>query len=238
MMRHRTAVAIVALLGSTGCGGIFASSDVKDPRYFAPSASERERDASARPAASAEPRKLRIGRVSSGEHLRQRIVYRASPVEVGEYEEFRWTEKPEEYVRRALLRSLFEERGMTQAVGGVVPTLDVELLAFEEVRHGDKRAARVEISYAVRDDRVVIAAHTVTVERPSSGGDDMERVVEAMSGALDEASATIAGEISKALEDEAKAKDARAAAEAPPKSEARSDDNALPSGRGSLGIRK
>lgn len=244
-MSRRIVVALAFALATGGCGGIFASSDVKDPRYFAPSTPEREKEASARPEAAAAPLKLRIGRVSSGEHLRQRIVFRSSPVEVGEYEEFRWTEKPEEFVRRALLRSLFEDRGLTQAVGGVTPTVDVEVLAFEEVRHGDKRAARVAVSYAVRDDRVVIAAHTVTIERDATDG-DMERVVEAMSSALDEASTTIADEVLKALLEEnkvrlAKSEESRAKEEAETKAreaDRRSEDNALPGGRGKLGIRK
>lgn len=209
-MKSAAAYALPVLVLLVGCGGIFASSDVKDPRYFAPAAPARHEAASARPDGASAPLKLRIGRVSSGEHLRQRIVYRASDVEVGEYEDLRWTEKPEEYVRRALLRSLFEERGLTQAVGGAVATVDVEVLSFEEVRAGSKRSARVEVSYAVRDDRVVVAANTVRIERPSSG-DDMANVVEAMSSALDEASNEIASEIEKALERTAGDKAAKAA---------------------------
>lgn len=189
---------LFALAGS-GCA-LFSKGDVTEPRFFAPSAAPRERAASARPAGTEGAAKLRIGRIRGGDHLRQRIVFRSSAVEIGEYPHFRWTEKPEEYVRRALLQALFEERGITQAVGGAVPTLDVEVLAFEEVRRGDQRAARVEIGYAVRDDRVVIAAHTVVVERPAPGGpEEMEPVIEALSAALAEASSTIASEIAAAL---------------------------------------
>lgn len=243
-MIARLVVVTAIAAAASGCGGIFASSDVEDPRYFAPTATPREKEASARPEADAAPLKLRIGRVSSGEHLRQRIVFRASAVEVGEYEQFRWTEKPEEFVRRALLRSLFEDRGLTQAVGGVTPTVDVELLAFEEVRHGDKRAARVSVNYALRDDRVVVAAHTVTVER-EAGASDMDRVVEAMSSALDEASTIVADEILKALTEETKRKEARTAEEKAERearekkeADAKAEDDALPGGRGKLGIRK
>jgi hypothetical protein len=91
--------------------------------------------------------------------------------------------KPEEYLRRSLERALFADGGLTQAVSGEAPILDVELLAFEEVRRGSKRSAEVKRRYVLRDERVVIAAGEVRIEEPSRD-DEPEHVVAAIGVAL------------------------------------------------------
>src|SRR5690606_27456135 len=131
--------------------------------------------------------RLRLGRISASDHLRERIVFRTSEVELAAYEDRRWTEEPEEYLRRSLARALFEDQGLVQAIAGAGPTLDVELLAFDEVRRGDDRSALVVARVALHDDRVVLDGTTVRVEVPvGDPADAPGRLAHAMGAALDD----------------------------------------------------
>src|SRR4029077_4048150 len=118
----------------TGCALLSKAAPLQ-PRYFSledgPLASNR---GAALRSPTSGAMQLRLGRVSAGPHLRERIVYRDSDHELGYYEDRRWTERPETYLRRALARALFEERGLLRVVSGGAPTLEVELVAFEEIR--------------------------------------------------------------------------------------------------------
>ena len=94
------------LLAVPGCA-LTSKADPLEIRYFTPA------EAPARPATPAgDGARLRLGRLSASDHLRQRIVVRTSAVELAALEDRRWTEKPEDYLRRALARSLFEEAGL------------------------------------------------------------------------------------------------------------------------------
>src|SRR5262245_40298154 len=57
-------------------------------------------------------RAVELGRVWSGLHLREKIAYRDGAFEVGYYDDLRWTERPEVFVRRTLGRTLYEDHGM------------------------------------------------------------------------------------------------------------------------------
>lgn len=147
----------------------------------------------------AEPRKLqlRLGRVGSATHLKDKIAYRDEGNEIGFYESLRWTEKPENYLYRTLSRALFEKNRIQQIVGGAGPTLEVELNVFEELR-APRHAARVEISWMLRDDQLVILQKTLTVERPiAAAKSDVQAsaVATAMADALGEAIDTIVGAV-------------------------------------------
>jgi cholesterol transport system auxiliary component len=151
------------------------------PRYFSPE------DGPALSAGRAELRvpasgamQLRLGRVSAGPHLRERIVYRDADYEIGYYEDRRWTERPEAYLRRALARALFEERGLLRVVSGGAPTLEVELVAFEEIR-APAHKARMQVIITLDDDRVGTLEETITVEQdvPSASKDQSAGVVAA-----------------------------------------------------------
>jgi uncharacterized lipoprotein YmbA len=138
---------------------------------------------------------LRLGRISASANLRYAIVRRTSAVEVTPYETLRWTELPDAYVRRALDRALFDERPLTQVVSGDAPTLEVEVIAFEETaRHG----GLVTLRYELRDDRSVIARGTVSAERPA-GSPAIEAVVEAIRAAMIAATEDLAGRVEGAL---------------------------------------
>ncbi|MBA3541855.1 MAG: membrane integrity-associated transporter subunit PqiC [Deltaproteobacteria bacterium] len=141
---------------------------------------------------------LELGRVTPSAHLRYEIVYRGSPVELALYDALRWSERPDTYVRRALIHELFEVRSMVEAVSGSVPTLEVEVLAFEEVRHGERRAGHVQLRYKLAGSRAVLASGVISVERPASSA-RIEAIVEAIGAALTAASAELADVVEATL---------------------------------------
>ena len=169
------ALCALAALATAGCALTSKSVPIA-PRYFSPERPADPARVSAKPAGA--PLELRLGRISSSSHLDERLVFRDSDYELGYYEERRWTEDPEEYLRRRLGRVLFEERGLRHVIGGIGPTLEVELIAFEEIRT-PKRVARVQLTARLQDARLVRWEETLTVDQPipeegkGDGGDAM-----------------------------------------------------------------
>jgi len=205
------AAGLVGAIALHGCGGALTSKSVPvEIHYFTPeapaaaltsagdaSASQARAGAGGAAAATDRPR-LRLGRVTSSAHLRARIVFRHSPVELGAYEDKRWTENPEAYLRRSLEAALYADRRVVQTVAGRVPVLDVELVAFEEVRRGDSRAGRVEVVYTLHDEEDVIASERLAVERDARTG-EMPDVVAAIAAAMSAATTEVAGSVTKRL---------------------------------------
>lgn len=184
--------------GASGCA-LTSKAEVLDVRYFSPEVpmvSPEERSEQGETIKVASP--LRLGRVSASAHLRKYIVYKPSAVEVSIYEDRWWAEAPEEYLRRALVDALFVEDGLSQSLSGASPTLDVELLAFEEIVDGDKRKARVAIRFALHDENAVLLAETVTVDRPM-GEDSAEQLTLQIASALEAATDDLAGRVVKKL---------------------------------------
>ncbi|MCC6524937.1 MAG: membrane integrity-associated transporter subunit PqiC [Polyangiaceae bacterium] len=181
------AIALVVASGLVGCA-LTSNAPPVALLFFSPeppaSASETHRPAEAGLA-------LRLGRLESGAHLRNRILVRRTPVEVAAYEDRRWTEYPEAYVRRAVAHALFEERALVPVVAGAAPTLDLELVAFEEVRRGDGSSARIELRYALCGERQVLASGVVVAERRAAA-EPFEAIVVAMGAALAAAAAELA----------------------------------------------
>jgi uncharacterized lipoprotein YmbA len=171
-----------------GCA-LTSKSAPRELRYFAPPAQTVE------PTATTHAR-LRIGRVTPSALLRERIVYRASTVELDRYESLRWTDAPDVYVRRALSAALFAT--FAQAVDGAAPVLDVDVVAFEELRRGDRRLGCVELRYTLEDDTHVIARGTVAIERDATGA-SIDAVVIAIGAALDAAAGELADRVAHAL---------------------------------------
>ena len=200
-MRHH-AVPLVSFLALSlfvsGCA-LTSKSDSVILRYFALDGSR----AHPTPAGQSKTSdlQLRLGRVNAASYLKERIAYRDDGVEVGYYDDLRWTEKPEAYLRRALARSFFEEHGLKQIVAGFGPTLEVELSTFDELR-GAKPAVRVEMTWLLRDEQVVSIQRSFVIERPlatSKGEAAPADVATALSGALDEGVQRIVTEVSAAL---------------------------------------
>ena len=175
----RRLVLVVALAGCS----LFTKAPPLDIRYYEPAV------ATAGASAETSTTKIRLGHVSSGSHLRSRIAYRTSPSGIELYEGRRWTEAPGDYVRRALEQELVRRGALV--TGGKALELEVEVIAFEEVR-SPKLGGRVALRYLLVDDRDVVREGLVEVERPA--GPDFESVVVAIGKALDEASRRVVAE--------------------------------------------
>jgi cholesterol transport system auxiliary component len=176
-----TKLALCTLLA--GCA-LASKSDPWTTRYFSPEAAT---GSEAAPAASDSGNlQLRLGRINAGKHLRERIAFRSSEHELGYYEDRRWTEQPDVYLRRALAAALFERRGIRRVVSGGSPTLEVELVAFEEIR-GQQPRARLRAVVLLHDQRSGHLERTIGVERalPEVDADHQpEAVAEALAETL------------------------------------------------------
>jgi len=82
-------------LPSTGCA-LTSKAEVLTARYFSAEPARTARSPHA-PAGL----ELRLGQVSAASHLDERIAYRVGGSEMGFYEDQRWTENPEAYLRRS-----------------------------------------------------------------------------------------------------------------------------------------
>ena len=189
MMRY------LVLFTAAACA-LTSKSAPRELRYFSPEPPADSRE----PAGPAlEPRaQLRLARIGPGAHLRYAIVHRDSEVELAPYETLRWTEPPDAYVRRAVTRALFDARPIQQAVGGSAPTLEIELVAFEEVVRGAYHAGRVELGYELHDEHRVLARGTIVAERESRGP-EIEPVVAAIGSAMTTATGDLADRVTAVL---------------------------------------
>lgn len=151
---------LLALFALTSCA-LTQKAQPTVPRFFSPEPAH----APASLPRVEQPVELRLGRVQAAAHIREKIIYRNSPNEFGFYEDLLWTERPENYLRRALTQTLFEEEGVRSIVTGAGSTLDVELVSFEEIRK-PQHLAQVRLTLVLRDDRAVRLEQTLTVERP------------------------------------------------------------------------
>lgn len=184
---------MLACAALAGCA-LTAKGEPLRPRYFTPEATEPAARVLRAPASNVQ---LRLGRVVAGSSLREQIAYRNSDHELGFYEERRWTERPEVYLRRSLAHALFEERGATRVVSGAAPTLEVELTAFEEIR-APAHKARLQAIAILHDERIGRFEQTITVERPIARAPDArkdESLVQALSEALAQGVAEISDRV-------------------------------------------
>lgn len=205
-MRHVISKTMLAALSAAGLLALSAcaltsKADLINIRYFSPERVEAERHDEAPPTVSDDVAlRVRLGRVSSGSSLRERIAFRNAEYELGYYEELRWTERPEAYVRRELGRSLFETHGLHRVLTGPAPTLEVEVLAFDDLRSGTGRAARVQLRVILYEESGVMFENTLTVDRPVVGDTPkIEDMVAAMAAALDAAVEEVSVKVDKAL---------------------------------------
>lgn len=181
------------LLSVSGCA-LTSKSEPLDIRYYTPERVKAQLTSSSPSPDQGRPLSLELGRVSSSSHIREKMAFRDASWEIGYYEDRRWTERPDAFVRRELGRTLFEERGFRRSVGAAnAPTLEIELIAFEEVRAKPTHVARVQLRMILHDGRDVLHEETVTVDKPLPGGEaSTEAVVAATAEALDTASTLVA----------------------------------------------
>jgi len=153
-----TLLLLIGTVALSGCA-LLGKNEPVVPRYFTP---EYDGDAPGAPIRS--DLQLRLGRVEGWSHVRERMAARNSARELFYYEDRLWSERPEIYLRRALSRTLFEERGVIASLSGRAVTLDVELISFEEVEQPHR--ARMQALLVLRDDRIGLLEETITVEQP------------------------------------------------------------------------
>ncbi len=162
-------------------------------RYFSPPTID------VTPARSARGR-VQLGRITSSSHLRYRIVHRRSAVELELSDSLRWTEQPEDYVRRAVSRALFVERGIEHVLGGDTLTLSIEVTAFDHVERAGRHFGCVQLHYQLDDDRSVVAENVITIEREAQSA-EIARIVAAIGEALRAASTELAGHVVARLDE-------------------------------------
>jgi cholesterol transport system auxiliary component len=129
--------------------------------------------------------------------LDERICFRKNSAELGFYSDRRWTEIPEEYMRRALERELFERRGVQRVIVGTAPTLDVEVTAFEELRSGSTQA-RLALRLSLRNEGLALLEDSVEIVQPVEGeshADAEQALTMAFAAALAEAAQTVADRV-------------------------------------------
>jgi len=185
-----TRVLLLCASALVGCA-LLGKSDPLVPRYFMVD------DEGALPAAAPHPElQLHLGRIESWTHLRERLVVRKPTGEILFDETRRWTEQPEVYLRRQLARAFFEQRGLVESLSEHAITLDVDLIAFEELEQ--PHVARMQARLLLRSDRLALLEETITVEQPvlkSADGDEARAVVGALSLALRAGVARIADDV-------------------------------------------
>jgi len=197
-MSHKITTWFCCAACLTGCA-LTSRSEAIRVRYFT-----LEDAAAARSPASPEPHvELRLGRVEASDYLSEEIAFRNGRHELEYYEEQRWTEKPQEYLRRALARSLFQERGVTRAFSGLALTLDVELVEFEELR-GPVPKVRLQAIASLHDEKRSVFEQTFVVERPIAAAranqpDHTEATAEALADALHAAVASMSDRVLASL---------------------------------------
>jgi len=119
-------IALVLLLGA-GC--VFRNA--AEPRFYRPESVALDEAVTEPPDRDGIP--LRLRPVHGTPLLRERIVWRASAVEYGRYEQRQWSELPASYVERALKSAFRKTSGVRLIDAPGVATLRVEVVAFDEV---------------------------------------------------------------------------------------------------------
>ena len=196
-MSARGLLTYVVLLASCSCA-LTGKADALYPRFFSP---EMDVAPGAAPARVGPPLALRLGRVEAVSYVEERFAYRVEPSELSYYEDRRWTEPPERYLRRALERELFQQRGIVRTVSGPGTTLDVELTAFEELRSTPRRV-RLVLNFSLHDDRQSQLERRVVVERPlpaSTADASAREVTAALAQALSAAVLDVSDQVTREL---------------------------------------
>lgn len=179
---------LLAAALASGCA-LLSRSEPSKPHYYDPEPPRATASSEAAPACVVE-----IGDVSANDELGQDIAFRRSAHEIGYYETRRWSASPDNYLRRALQRALFDKRRCRRSDSGDAPTLDVRLVAFEE-QQGWPNRAHVAVHAVVDERGTVVAERTLEAARPYGEGDDdaaFDAFVDALSGALDDVAEQVA----------------------------------------------
>jgi cholesterol transport system auxiliary component len=170
----------------TGCA-LTSRGDTVQWQYFTP---ERVRPEPKSPTIASGP-DVCLGRVTADASLGRRIAYGNGGYEVGYYEDRRWTDEPEHYVRRALERTLFQEDGFRCDHDPSAFRIDIEVLRFEELRPPARHAAHIALRAVLTtpEERVVFDQTVQTVDPVV--GPSFDAVMAATERALDGVTAEV-----------------------------------------------
>jgi ABC-type uncharacterized transport system auxiliary subunit len=169
------------------------------PRFFDP-------EPAARALAPADPARattsvkvpVRLGPVRNSSYRRDRMVWRASEVELGLYEDRRWTDLPSHYVERALARELYERRGISRPGAQPAVTLLADVVAFDDVVAPTREAyVAIFVSLVAADQRQLLVRE-FTARSPIADGDPAS-VARAMGVALDDCVAQVVSAVEAVL---------------------------------------
>src|SRR5262245_4913505 len=196
-MRRLLGVACAVALSACA---LFRHSDA--PRFFDPETPAHEPAPDGPLAASRIPEvPVRLGAVRSSSYRRDRIVWRASDVELGLYEDRRWTDLPSHYVERALARELYDRLGLKRAGKRPPVTLETDVLAFDDVV-APTREAYVALRLSLGDvHQRILLAHDFAARSPIADRDPAS-VARAMGVALDDCVAQVGTAVKTALRQE------------------------------------
>ena len=111
---------------------------------------------------------VRLGRVSSGPNLRERIAYRDAALRARLLRRLALDERRRRSFAASSVGRCSKEHGFHRVLGGSAPTLEVEVIAFDDLRLPSGRAARVQLKVILFEDSGVVFEDTMTVDRPVS----------------------------------------------------------------------
>jgi ABC-type uncharacterized transport system auxiliary subunit len=187
------------LVASAFLAGCLFRNTSAPPRFFAPGPVAAEGAAGgATSEVSRTGAAIQLRAVSGTAFLRERVVWRRSPVEYGQYENRLWCELPATYVQRALARALRRTPGLRLSDDVRAPALRVEVLAFDEVL-APAHTATVSLAASLGDsDGGVLLDRTFTADA-SIAGNDPAMMAQAMGRALDEVTRAVAAAVATAM---------------------------------------
>ena len=194
-MRRRDGL-LVGLLVLGGC--LLRTPD--PPRFFRPGSAALEaaaEDQADPPAAGGIA--IRLRGVRSEPFLRERIVWRASEVEYGLYEQRRWIDLPAHYVEQALGRRLRETPGLRLTNDPQAVALHVDVLAFDDVL-APTHEANVTLAVTLEDRAHGRLLMRTLDARAGIENDDPSSMAKAMGQALDDAVAQVADAVRLSLQ--------------------------------------
>ena len=191
MTVRRPLAALLALAAVTTGGCLFSNSP--PTRYFAPRSTYLLPE-DPQPPASATGLSVRIRNVRAAGYIGQAIVWRVSDVERGLYEQRRWTEFPTRYLDRAVVQAIDRTPGVQAVDSGRVPTLDLELVSFDEVIAPERRAEVSVVASFNSADQSPVFARVFTAQQPIADTDPAS-TARAMGAALDDVVQQIADQV-------------------------------------------
>jgi ABC-type uncharacterized transport system auxiliary subunit len=175
---------LLALAACSG-GALTAKAPPLDIHYFALDHTSQRRNP---PATTAW---IRVAPIRTSASLRSRIAKRVSTNELEFYEDQRWADAPDRYVRYALESSLLEH-GIGETEDRDALELEVAIIVFEETAP-PQQGGRVSLRYRLLDRDTVVLDRVVTIQKPSAVA--MTSVVAAIGSALDAAVAEITDQV-------------------------------------------